>query len=448
MQICHNCEDAASSKQETNQKPLTCNIPPAASTEDESLATIFPFKLEEITSVPLFSRATLDTKPITMMYTNAKVDDWTIQELQLSQNGRHTCILAMYSHFKTINTPAPLIKFEEEEKKPIWEAYQENKEKNIPKEPSSMLGLMTAKGRKKKKTYLEKLNSQKTQPKDGQAHTPFASHYYSHHLFHLNAKTVKRNFFPWKHGSYQMKTTGREHIITANHAITNAIDIQSTKTSETTNHLLNEEMWNDISGQGKTCNTSCQYTILISNWVSHDMPITTIWHRVINQLDGYPHDEDEIWQMVNAKVQRATPSEILEVKNNLSEQVDIIFILNSDVFLNIETNSEDFHEHYQNLALTREEQKEHLCDLIYNPPICMIYTISEEEEPINSCTSELESIFNPDSNSNNDDDENNGSSSIQNSNNNDNNSNADSNSNSNYKQYITLPNLTKKQELK
>ncbi|KAG9303712.1 hypothetical protein G9A89_018609 [Geosiphon pyriformis] len=67
-------KDAAFSKQKTNQKPLTYNIPPTASTKDESLAAIFPFELEEITLVLLFSRAALDTKPITMMYTDAKVD--------------------------------------------------------------------------------------------------------------------------------------------------------------------------------------------------------------------------------------------------------------------------------------------------------------------------------------------------------------------------------------
>ncbi|KAG9294492.1 hypothetical protein G9A89_009339 [Geosiphon pyriformis] len=54
------------------------------------------------------------------------------------------------------------------------------------------------------------------------------------------------------------------------------------------------------------------------------------------------------------------------------------------------------------------------CDLIYNPPIRIIYTIPEEEEPISSCTSESESLFNPNSNSNNDDDENTSSSFIQN----------------------------------
>ncbi|KAG9287352.1 hypothetical protein G9A89_023723 [Geosiphon pyriformis] len=74
----------------------------------------------------------------------------------------------------------------------------------------------------------------------------------------------------------------------------------------------------------------------------------------------------------------------------------------------------------------------------------MIYTIPEKEKPINSCISELKLIFNPNSNSNNDNDENNNSSSAQNGNKNYD----DLNSDSNPKQYITLPNLTKEQELK
>ncbi|KAG9298627.1 hypothetical protein G9A89_012695 [Geosiphon pyriformis] len=76
----------------------------------------------------------------------------------------------------------------------------------------------------------------------------------------------------------------------------------------------------------------------------------------------------------------------------------------------------------------------------------MIYTIPEEEEPINNCTSELELSSNSNSNSNNNNNKNNGSSSVQNGYDND--SNSDSNSNSNYKQYIALSDLTKEQELK
>ncbi|KAG9304371.1 hypothetical protein G9A89_019933 [Geosiphon pyriformis] len=74
----------------------------------------------------------------------------------------------------------------------------------------------------------------------------------------------------------------------------------------------------------------------------------------------------------------------------------------------------------------------------------MIYTIPKKEEPINSCASELELVYNPDSNSNNDDDKNTGSSSVQYDNENIN----DSDSNPNYEQYITLPDLFKEQELK
>ncbi|KAG9307033.1 hypothetical protein G9A89_003084 [Geosiphon pyriformis] len=88
------------------------------------------------------------------------------------------------------------------------------------------------------------------------------------------------------------------------------------------------------------------------------------------------------------------------------------------------------------------------CNLIYNPPPCMIYTISENEKPISSCASELKSIFNPNSNSDNDDNENTGSSFIQYGNNNNTDSNSDLNSDTKCKQYIAISDLTRKLELK
>ncbi|KAG9284916.1 hypothetical protein G9A89_006294 [Geosiphon pyriformis] len=73
-------EDTTSNNPEPNQKqPLISNISPATISNNKSLAAIFPFKLEETTPVPLFSRVTLDTKPITVMYTNAKVDSHAIK---------------------------------------------------------------------------------------------------------------------------------------------------------------------------------------------------------------------------------------------------------------------------------------------------------------------------------------------------------------------------------
>ncbi|KAG9295182.1 hypothetical protein G9A89_006163 [Geosiphon pyriformis] len=84
------------------------------------------------------------------------------------------------------------------------------------------------------------------------------------------------------------------------------------------------------------------------------------------------------------------------------------------------------------------------CNLIYNPSPCMIYTIPKEKEPISSCTSKSESMFNPDFNSNNEDDENTGSSSAQYGNE----KIYDSDSNLNPKIYIVLSDFFKEQELK
>ncbi|KAG9290613.1 hypothetical protein G9A89_011576 [Geosiphon pyriformis] len=117
--------------------------------------------------------------------------------------------------------------------------------------------------------------------------------------------------------------------------------------------------------------------------------------------------------MAFTKIEGTSPKEIRIIKNNPSEPIELNW------------NSEP-------------------CDLIYNLPPCIIYTIPEKKELISSCTSELESIFNPDSNSNNNNDKNNSSSSAQYHNENNNNSDSDSNSET----YITLPDLTKKQELK
>ncbi|KAG9303804.1 hypothetical protein G9A89_018701 [Geosiphon pyriformis] len=154
--------------------------------------------------------------------------------------------------------------------------------------------------------------------------------------------------------------------------------------------------------------------------------------------------------MTIAKIEGTSPEEIRTIKNNPPEPIKLDW--DAEPVINF-LEPEEFHEHYQNLAFTREKQEQWLaqlntrlchhclilsdfeycndCDLIYNLPSCMIYMIPEEEEPISSCTLELKSPFNPNSNPDNDDDENN-----------------DSNSDSNYEQYIVLPDLTKKQELK
>ncbi|KAG9299977.1 hypothetical protein G9A89_009705 [Geosiphon pyriformis] len=69
-------EDVTTNNSKSNplQTTLTNNIPSAMVTKNESFTAIFPFKLKETINPPLFSRAALKKKPITTMYTDAKVD--------------------------------------------------------------------------------------------------------------------------------------------------------------------------------------------------------------------------------------------------------------------------------------------------------------------------------------------------------------------------------------
>ncbi|KAG9299383.1 hypothetical protein G9A89_014032 [Geosiphon pyriformis] len=190
------------------------------------------------------------------------------------------------------------------------------------------------------------------------------------------------------------------------------------------------------------------------------------FERPKRQLDSCPHNDNELWQMAIAKIEGASPEEIRTIKNNPPEPIKLDW--DTEPVINF-LEPKEFHKHYQNLAPTREEQKQQLtqlntrlcchclifsdfeycddCDLIYNPPPHMIYTISEEKEPISSCTSESESLINHDPDSD-DDNKNTGFSSVQNGNDNKDNSKSDSNSDLNYKQYIALPDLSKEQKLK
>ncbi|KAG9294298.1 hypothetical protein G9A89_021657 [Geosiphon pyriformis] len=55
-------------------KSLTSNIPSVTIMEDESLAVIFLFEIEEPTKIFLFSKTMLEEKPIMVIYTDAKID--------------------------------------------------------------------------------------------------------------------------------------------------------------------------------------------------------------------------------------------------------------------------------------------------------------------------------------------------------------------------------------
>ncbi|KAG9285971.1 hypothetical protein G9A89_022647 [Geosiphon pyriformis] len=45
--------------------------------------------------------------------------------------------------------------------------------------------------------------------------------------------------------------------------------------------LLNEGMWNNIPGRGGTCDETCQYMILINDWVCKRTPIDDAWKQTL-----------------------------------------------------------------------------------------------------------------------------------------------------------------------
>ncbi|KAG9287482.1 hypothetical protein G9A89_023854 [Geosiphon pyriformis] len=117
--------------------------------------------------------------------------------------------------------------------------------------------------------------------------------------------------------------------------------------------LLNEGMWNNISGQGGTYDTVCQYTILISDWVRKRTLIEAVWKKAIQQLDSCPHDDDKIWRMAIAKIKKTSPKEIRMIKNNPPESIELNW--NSKPVINL-LDPKQFYKHYQELVPTREKQ--------------------------------------------------------------------------------------------
>ncbi|KAG9289284.1 hypothetical protein G9A89_007845 [Geosiphon pyriformis] len=84
------------------------NIPPATVTKNQFLAAIFSFEFEELSNVPLFSGAALNEKPITAMYTNAKVDGQSIKLILDNQLGcqvDHTTSTRIITVNGTTKTP-------------------------------------------------------------------------------------------------------------------------------------------------------------------------------------------------------------------------------------------------------------------------------------------------------------------------------------------------------
>ncbi|KAG9289290.1 hypothetical protein G9A89_007851 [Geosiphon pyriformis] len=327
-------EDASTNNPAFTQKQLlTSNISSATITKDKSLSAIFPFEFEETAAMPLFSGATLEAKPITAMYTDAKVKgksiklildsgsassiitrqlmdqlghrvdqaasariitangatktpiskidnfpfevngivtsikvlvmeatqyqalvgndwlfkvnatlDWNTQELQLTYQGQHIRVLAMYGHFKTLLREKLLIELEEEKEKPTWEAYQ------------------VLKGKEEETTQ-----------------TATAYNTYS---------------IPQQFTYCQPK-------------------------------LICVDCGKKLSSMGACYGDDEEYLMATSDWVKKRTPIKATWQRALQRLDSCLHDDDKIWKIATAKIEGTLPEEIRTIKNNPPESIEL-----------------------------------------------------------------------------------------------------------------------------
>ncbi|KAG9306551.1 hypothetical protein G9A89_004748 [Geosiphon pyriformis] len=502
-------EDASTNNPAFAQKQLlTSNIPPATITKDKFLAAIFPFEFEETTATLLFSGATLEAKPITVIYTDTKVEGQSIKlildsgsagsiitrqlmdqladratktpigeiaDFSFEVNGIMTSIKVLVMEAtqyqalvgndwlsKTPLREKLLIKLEEEKKKPTWKAYQVSwADADHNELPLILSWNDNPKGKQKeeltwetddltwtdnKQKELSSWKWKKREKENTQANNTYISYTYGQQqsLTYCRPKLICIDC------SKKLSLMGTCCDNNEEYQMATKFYCHNTPRVACGETFLDERMWNDILGRGGICDVFCQYMILINNWVEKKTSIEAIWRRAVQQLDSCPHNDDELWWMAIAKIESASPEEIRTIKNNPPEPIKLNW--DTEPVINF-LEPEEFYEHYQKLASTREKQEQRLaqlntrlcchylipsdfeycdnCDLIYNPPPCMIYTIPEEEEPISSCALESELLINRDPDSNNDD-KNTSSSSIQNGNDNKDNSNSDSNSDLNY----------------
>ncbi|KAG9284019.1 hypothetical protein G9A89_022793 [Geosiphon pyriformis] len=367
-------KDATTNNLESNslQTTLINNISPTTVTKNKSLAAIFPFELEKTINPPLFSRAVLEKKPITMMYTNVKVDGHSIK-LILDTDGVTKTPIGEIDNFPIevngIIVPIKVLVMEATQ-------YQALIGNNW---LSSLARTVDTHGYQPSAINYNKLppilawdnndNGKKKQRKEPTWKATIDA-------WTNNNQSEMPPILDWKEKNKEKKK-GREENISEETTTTEEItsgwekeySLVPDKDYWMQTHYYckpyHRKQYDYPKRQGKWDNKLClacgkQLFNEGIDWVSHGTPITAAWHQAISHLDGYPHNENEIWQMVNVKVESALPSEILEIKNNPPEPTDIVLVLNPNAFIDLENSPEEFHEYYQNLTLMKKEQEQHL----------------------------------------------------------------------------------------
>ncbi|KAG9291662.1 hypothetical protein G9A89_022081 [Geosiphon pyriformis] len=365
-------EDTTNTNSGSNQQlTLTSNILPTTITKDKSLTAIFPFEFEETTAMPLFSKAVFKAKPITAMYTDAKVNGQSIKLILDSSSAGNIItqqLMDQLGRQVDCTTSTRIITANGATKTPISEIDEFPFEVNSIITPIKVLVMEATQYQtligndwlSKTNTILDWMTQELQLSINGQ-HTcvPATSYQVSWADNDHNKLPPRTNQESWSNDgqsesatkwSWEEKGKGKEQkeepkqTTTSTHIpyVTSPQNAYSCG-----NTLLDEEIWKDIPGRGGACNETCQYTILINNWVQKRTPINDVWKQALRCLERYLHDENEIWRITYAMSEGATTKELREIKNNPLFLPEPEYVQTFNVFGNIKDDPEKFHEHYQ-----------------------------------------------------------------------------------------------------
>ncbi|KAG9298994.1 hypothetical protein G9A89_020307 [Geosiphon pyriformis] len=334
-------------KTKNSSNKLSQTIPPAVATKDSSLAAIFPFELKE--NEAMFSGAALDKKhPITAIYIEATVNNtpiklildsgsaesiimlqlvnqlgFKIDHVAMSQiitangntklpygkidsfpfkindiiiptkvlvinatqyqalllinyNGHQARILAICGHFQKPSTnQRPTFKFEKNPALPAIKTYQlswaDDQRTGLPailmwtsKERSEWNQIKCSVCKKK----LSSMTAYSISDKDPRNST----HYY------CNCYNKEKYGYLERHRKWN-----EELCLTCGKPLPRGCD------------------WNNIADRGVIYNTTCQYTILICDWVRRGMPFKAVFNRALKRLQHYSYDKDKLYNTAQAK---------------------------------------------------------------------------------------------------------------------------------------------------
>ncbi|KAG9291437.1 hypothetical protein G9A89_021856 [Geosiphon pyriformis] len=293
--------------------------------------------------------------------------DWTTQELLINYNGHQAKIPATCGHFqKPSANQRPTFEFEENPALPAIETYQlfwaDDQRTGLPAVPT-----WTSEERSEWNQVSSRRNHQRRRPKlecsvckkklssmtacsapDKNPRNP--THYYCNHC------NKEKYGYPERHGKWD-----EEPCLACGEPLPRGCD------------------WNDLPGRGGTCDATCQYMILICDWVRGGMPFEAVFNRALKRLQHYPHDEDELYNTAQAKVRGGTAEEIRHWKES-AEVADEV------ASYNMFDPVDEFQDYYQQLCLTQQEQKQYLAQI--NTYLCENCLIPCQSQCCEECQDE------------------------------------------------------------